>query len=141
MKKLISTDPANNYRVIDSVNISLPEEIRQKVETAHKVKKLWKDFGVKKRIKMLMPFYNEFLKSKKEIADLTTKEIGKPISETLDDLDWDQSYFKWFLENGERYLSDDITYKQNNFIHKIIYEPTGVTASIVPWNFPWGNAL
>ena len=141
MKKLISTNPAKNYQVIGSVSISTPEEIKQKVEEANRVKTVWKELGVAKRIKMLGPLYNEFLKRKKEIALLTTKEIGTPIKSVLEDLDWDQNYFRWFLENGEKYLSDEITYKDDKQIHKIVYEPIGVTAVIVPWNFPWGNFL
>ncbi len=90
---------------------------------------------------MILPLYNEFLKQKKEIAILATKEIGNPINDVLGDLEWDQSYFKWFLDYGEKYLSDEITYKDNKQIHKIVYEPLGVAAVIVPWNFPWANFL
>ncbi|OGK41554.1 hypothetical protein A3A46_01185 [Candidatus Roizmanbacteria bacterium RIFCSPLOWO2_01_FULL_37_13] len=141
MKKLTSTNPAKNYKVIGSVNNSTQSEIKHKVLAANKAKTLWKELGVEKRIKKLRPLYDEFLKRKKEIALLTTKEIGTPISNVLGDLEWDQDYFKWFLDNGEKCLSDEITYKDNKQTHKIVYEPIGVSAVIVPWNFPWGNFL
>lgn len=141
MNKLISTNPAQNYEVIGSVNISTHQEIKQKVSAANKAKTLWKELGVSKRIKILQPLYDEFIKRKKEIALLTSKEIGTPVNDALGDLEWDQNYFKWFLDNGEKYLSDEITYKDNKQTHKIIYEPIGVAAVIVPWNFPWANFL
>lgn len=141
MKKLISTNPAKNYEVIGSVNISTSQEIKQKVSAANKAKSTWKELGVAKRIKLLNPLYDEFIKRKKEIALLTSKEIGTPVNDALGDLEWDQGYFKWFLDNGEKYLSDEITYKDNKQTHKIIYEPIGVAAVIVPWNFPWANFL
>ena len=97
--------------------------------------------GVKKRTQMLRPIYHEFIKRKKEIALLTAKEIGTPVQNVLQDLNWDQDYFKWFLDNGEKYLTDEITYRDKNQTHKIVYEPIGVAAVIVPWNFPWGNFL
>lgn len=121
-EKLISTNPAKNYEAIGSVNISTLVEIKQKVTLAQKAKSSWKEMGVSKRIKYLQKLYAEFIKRKKEIANLITKEIGKPITETLDDLEWDQSYFKWFLDNGEKYLSDEITFRNDNQIHKIIFE-------------------
>lgn len=141
MAKLISTNPARKYEVIGSVNISTLQEIKQKVTEAQKAKKLWKDMGVKKRIELLKPLYSDFLKKKKDIANLVTQEIGKPITEAFDDLEWDQDYFKWYLDNGEKILSDETIYQDNNQTHKIIYEPIGVTAAIAPWNFPWGNFL
>src|SRR3989344_2086516 len=141
MKKLTSTNTAKNYKVIGSVNNSTQSEIKHKVLAANKAKTLWKELGVEKRIKKLRPLYDEFLKRKKEIALLTTKEIGTPITNAMDDLEWDQSYFKWFLDNGEKYLSDEITYQDSKQTHKIVYEPVGVAAVIVPWNFPWANFL
>src|SRR3989344_7054174 len=141
MKKLISTNPAKNYQVLGSVNISSPQEIKHKVESANKAKTLWKELGVSKRIKILRPLYNEFVKRKKDIALLTTREMGNPINDVLADLEWDQSYFNWFLDNGEKYLADEITYKDRKQTHKIIYDPIGVAAVIVPWNFPWANFL
>ena len=141
MKKLISTNPAKNYQVLGSVNISSPQEIKQKVVVANKAKTLWKELGVSKRIKMLQPLYDEFVKRKKDIALLTTREIGNPINDVLADLAWDQSYFKWFLDNGEKYLADEITFKDSKQTHKIIYDPIGLAAVIVPWNFPWSNFL
>src|SRR3989338_11594893 len=141
MKKLISTNPAKNYQVLGSVNISSPQEIKQKVVVANKAKTLWKELGVSKRIKMLQPLYDEFVKRKKDIALLTTREIGNPINDVLADLAWDQSYFKWFLDNGEKYLADEIAFKDSKQTHKIIYDPIGLAAVIVPWNFPWSNFL
>ena len=139
MNKLISTNPAKNYEVIGSVNVSALSEIKQKVEEANEAKKLWKEVGVKKRTQMLYPLFSEFLKRKKELAKLITKEIGKPITEILSGLKWDQGYLKWFLNNGVKFLADEISYKDSKQINKIIYEPIGVAAVIVPWNFPWGN--
>lgn len=141
MVKLISTNPAKNYQAIGSVKTSLKKEIKQKVAAAQKIKKHWKDLGAKKRTQFLEPLYKEFLKRKKEIARLVTKEIGKPIRESLDDLEWDDSYFKDFLKNGSKYLREEISYKDNNSFHRVTYEPLGVTAVIVPWNYPFANFL
>ncbi len=137
MSKLISTNPAKNYKTIGSVDVSTVEEIKKKIKEAQKAKALWKELGVKKRIELIRPIYGEFLKRKKELALLITREMGKPIRESLDDIEWVTSYFNWFLKNGERYLSDEVTFKDESSIHKIIYEPIGVAGVIVPWNFPF----
>ncbi|KKP65533.1 MAG: Aldehyde Dehydrogenase [Candidatus Roizmanbacteria bacterium GW2011_GWA2_35_19] len=141
MNKLISTNPARNYEKIGEVNISSLTEINEKVEKANEAKQLWKELGIKNRIKKLTPLYQIVEKRKKEIALLITKEIGKPIKEAIEDINWDLTYFKWYLENSEKYLGEEVTHKEGNSIHKVVYEPIGSVASIVPWNFPFGNFL
>ncbi len=143
MTKLISTNPAKNYEVIGFVNVSTPYEIKQKVAFAQKVKTYWKELGVAKRVKLLEPIYKRLIKDKDELAHLITKEIGKPIKQSLDDIEWDISFFKSWLENGAKYLKDEVTYEDQKQIHKIVYEPLGVAAAIAPWNYPcdmflWG---
>ena len=141
MKKLISTNPGKNYQVIGSVNVSSLKEIKEKVDAAQKVRILWKELGVEKRTELIRPLYKEFIKKRKEIAQLVTQEIGKPIKESLSDLDWDDVYFKDFLNQGPKYLVPEISYKNNNSSHQVVYEPIGVAAVIVPWNYPFANFL
>lgn len=137
MSKIVSTNPAKNYKVIGSVDVSSTKEIQKKVHFAQKARISWKELGVAKRIQLLWPIYREFVKEKNKLALLITREIGKPIKESLDDLDWDLSYFKFFLENGGKYLSDEVTFEDQKSIHKILFEPTGIAVVIVPWNFPF----
>lgn len=141
MNKLISTNPARNYEIIGEVTTSTIAEIKEKVDLANRAKKVWKDLGVRERVKKLTSFYKKVEGRKNEIALLITKEIGKPIKEAIEDIDWDLTYFKWYLDNGEKYLGDEATHKEGNVIHKVVYEPIGTVASIVPWNFPFGNFL
>jgi acyl-CoA reductase-like NAD-dependent aldehyde dehydrogenase len=141
MAKLVSTNPAKNYRKIGSVKVSSPQEIKRKVRLANRAKKFWKGLEVDQRTKLLKPLYKEVQKRKEEIALLTTREIGKSINESLSDFDWDFGYFNEFLKHGREYLKDEITHKEEKAIHKIVYEPIGTAAVIVPWNFPFANFL
>lgn len=141
MALLFSTNPAKNYKLLGSVEITPPQKVKQLVTKAQSKAIFWKELGVKKRTDMIRPLYKELIKKKKDMAFLTTKEIGKPLTESLSDLDWDEEYLKDFLNNGEKYLGDEITHKEDGIIHKIVYEPLGVAAVIVPWNFPFANFL
>jgi succinate-semialdehyde dehydrogenase/glutarate-semialdehyde dehydrogenase len=141
MVKLISTNPANNYEVLGEVEISTEKEIHDKVVQANKVKTEWKELGIKKRIELLKPICEEFKSRSDEIAELISKEMGKPISECLDESNGYVDEFKWFMENAESALKDEITHEDDKSIHKIVYEPFGVSAVITPWNFPFGMAV
>lgn len=138
MKKLISTNPAKDYKAIGEVAISSDKEIKRKVESANKAKLMWKELGIKKRIELLKPIFNEFVKRKKEISRLETQEVGKPIKESAPDVEDYLDQFKWYMDNAESALKEEITFKDNKSVHKIIYEPSGVVAVITPWNFPFG---
>lgn len=138
MKKLISRNPANNT-IVGEVAITSLAEIKRKVKEAHAVKKEWKALGAQKRAELLRPLLAIFEQHKAEIDLLTVREMGKPISECQDGSDL--NYFRHFLAEGPGYLADEMTFQNEKSLHKIVYEPRGVVASIVPWNFPLSNFL
>ncbi|MDP2649642.1 MAG: aldehyde dehydrogenase family protein [bacterium] len=138
MKKLISTNPARNYEPIGSVDISTLSEIRQKVAMAQKAKTLWKELGVIKRIEFLKSICEEFETRRDEISLLTTKETGRALKESKTAINDHLDKFKWFLDNAQSAISDEITHEDEKFLHKITYEPIGVAAVITPWNHPFG---
>ena len=138
MTKLISTNPSKAYENIGEVDISSDIEIDEKVKLANNAKLAWKELGVKKRIELLRPICEEFESRKNEFPQLITKEIGKPITESTNEANGFLEEFRWFLDNGEKFLADETTYEDEKSIHKIVYEPLGVAAVIVPWNFPFG---
>ncbi len=138
MAKLISTNPAKNYEVVGEVEVSTDEEISEKVNSANKAKIIWKEIGIEKRIELLKPILEDFKARADEIAVLATKETGRAISESKSVVNGHINKFKWFLDNAELALSEEITHEDDKSIHKIVYEPIGVAAVITPWNHPFG---
>lgn len=140
MKKIKSINPSNKT-VLGEIFASQPDEISEKVKNAHNAKHHWKAIGVKARINMLKPLENIFNDKKNKIAQLTSCEIGKPISESLDDFIGDFIYLNDFISNGEKYIEDEIVFQDGQAVHRVIYEPVGVVACIAPWNYPFGNFI
>ncbi|MBI3576508.1 aldehyde dehydrogenase family protein [Candidatus Gottesmanbacteria bacterium] len=138
MIKLISTNPAHNYRPIGSVSVSTTEEIKQKVTLAQKAKSKWKEIGVARRVGYIREIYNKLMEKKEEIIQLVTSETGKCLKDARSEVDRYGKNFQWFIENVETSLQDEVTYEDDKTIHKIIYEPLGVAAVIIPWNHPFG---
>ena len=137
---LQSVNPANLH-VIGEVAYSSHDDIVKKIKLAHQAKKIWKDFGIKKRIAILTPLIEAFKAREKDIISLTTREMGKIITESRNDFKTDFAYFEAFLREGPQYIEDEITFSQGKAVHRIIYEPRGVVACIVPWNFPLSNFI
>ncbi len=138
MAKLISTNPAKNYEAVGSVDISTPEEVKEKVAAANQAKIGWKELGVNKRIGYLQEIFQKFAEKKEEIVSLIIKETGKSRKDARSEWERYNNAFTWFLENAETSLQEEVTFEDEKSLHKIIYEPLGVTAVIIPWNHPYG---
>lgn len=139
MTKLVSTNPGKNYQVVGEVEVSSEQEIKSKVQKAHQTLDKWNELGLEGRVKLLKKVIDEFSKRKEDIALLETREMGMPISQSRMDVDEAVRYFNWYLENAKKFLESEVVYEDNSVIHKVFHEPIGVTAVIVPWNFPLSN--
>lgn len=140
--RITSTNPARDYIALDKVESSSPKEIEAKVVAAHKAKQTWKELGVKKRVELLRPIRDEFEKRTSEIAQLISTETGKAIAEATSEVDrYIHNDIDWFLDHAEEALSDYETLRDDESVHRVVYEPYGVAVSIAPWNYPFGMAV
>lgn len=141
MTKLISTNPGKNYEVVGKVEVSAEKEIKDKVQKAHQAQAKWAGLGVEERVKLLRKISIEFIKRKKELALLVTREMGMPITASRGEVDDGLRYFNWYLDNAHKYLSSEVIYEDKNITHKVFHEPIGVAAVIIPWNYPISNFI
>ena len=97
------------------------------------------DISLEQRV-LYIERLKDIIKSKKrEFAELITNEMGMPISESLSDIDSGLEYIEWYIDNVEKIIGDKITYEDEKEIDKIIFEPKGVVAVIIAWNFPFSS--
>lgn len=138
MTKIISTNPSTG-EVLGKVEVTSKEEITAKVNKAREALSDWKELGVQGRVKALRKVVEGYDKRKDEFAELTSKEMGMPISQSVHDVGGAIDYFNWYLDNAEAYLAPEVVYEDDETTHTVHYEPVGVVAAITPWNFPASN--
>lgn len=71
-----------------------------------------------------------------ELAEIMTREGGKPFVENRDEVDWTAACFDYYGEiarDSVGYLPAPIEAEQ---LALVIKEPVGTAACIVPWNYP-----
>lgn len=141
MSVLVSTNPADDYKPVGEVTVTSLDDITSTVTKAQLAKTAWKELGLEKRIALLQPIHDELDTRQEEIAQLICQEVGKPITQARNEAKGYCEEFQWFLDNAATALKDEVTFEDENSIHKIVYEPYGVAAVITPWNFPFGMAL
>jgi succinate-semialdehyde dehydrogenase/glutarate-semialdehyde dehydrogenase len=98
----------------------------------------WSEKDIDSRINIIKEFYDVILKNKLKIADSITKDINKPISQSLAEIDFNLEIFNWYFNNVKTAISDKVIHENENQISKIYYVPKGIYAVILPWNFPFG---
>lgn len=141
MKKLTSSNPSFSYKTVGTVNITTPDEITEKVTHARSAQPAWESLGLDGRISTLSTLRAIFKENHSELAEITSSEMGMPISQANGNIDAGLAYLDWYIENAKACLSPEISYADNDEINEIHYLPVGVIASIISWNFPFSIFL
>jgi len=115
------------------------ENINELVRKARDAFSDWKK-DIQKRADSLYAFADEIRKNKENLAVTATREMGKAIKESRSEIDKCAWTIEYYADNGKIFTSDEIV---NTDARKsvIIFEPIGVIGSIMPWNFPYWQAL
>ncbi len=69
------------------------------------------------------------------LAQLESRDVGKPIRQARADAAACARYFEFYGGAADKVMGDTIPY-QDGFTVFTLWEPHGVTAHIVPWNYP-----
>ncbi len=135
---ITSINPADGS-TLGSVPMSTKEDVVAKVAAARKAFPAWRDTPLTERLKCATQLRDLFIKHKQELAELTTKEMGMPITQSLFTVDRALAYMDWALENAESALAPVKTYETDTEINHVVQIPRGVLGAISPWNFPPSN--
>ena len=137
-RELTTINPATE-EVINTYEIMTKELISEKTKKAQKAFLDWKK-DMHKRADHIHDFAQELRKGKEELARTMTKEMGKAIKDARAEVEKCAWVMDYFADNGKNLLTDEVV---NTDARKstITFEPIGVVGSIMPWNFPYFQAL
>jgi len=120
---------------IAEIPITTPEELSASVERARRASFAWASTPAEERFACLVRVAEGIGRQEDELADLVTREMGKPRTDALGEV---QGYASSIAETLEEVriaiepesFGDDGT--------QVVRDPHGVVAAITPWNFPVG---
>ena len=136
--KLRTVNPATET-ILNEYDIMTKEQIDAKVKTSRTAFSEWRN-DIDKRVDFLYSFANELRKNLENLAKTATQEMGKAIKESRSEVEKCAWAIEYFADNGKIFASDEVV---NTDARKsiITLEPLGVIGSIMPWNFPYWQAL
>ena len=139
--ELESFNPATGER-IGSVPTITPQQVQGVVDDVAEVQPFWAQLSLAERAAYLRRAAQVLLDHSDEIAELITREQGKPRLEsyTMEVLPTVDA-LHWCADNGPKILArEPVRYPQLMMKQKksaFSYEPIGVVGVIAPWNYPW----
>ncbi|CZT47763.1 probable betaine aldehyde dehydrogenase [Rhynchosporium secalis] len=127
------------------VNPTTPEGLDRAIEKSQTAQEKWQYTTFSQRRQVLRCLLQHILNNQEEICRVACLDSGKTmIDATLGEILVTVEKLRWTLRHGEKALRPSsrptnllMMYKKN----KVTYEPLGVVAALVSWNYPFHNLL
>ncbi|MDI6525680.1 NAD-dependent succinate-semialdehyde dehydrogenase [Pseudomonas otitidis] len=111
-------------------------ETDQAIAAAQRALPAWRGLTAKARSQPLRRWAELMLAHQRELAELLSREQGKPLAEAIGEVVYAASFLEWFAEEARRVYGDVIPSHKADARIVVTKEPIGVVAAITPWNFP-----
>ena len=111
-------------------------EARVAIAAAHRAFPAWRATTAKERARLLRNWFELVMANQQALAEIMTREQGKPLAEARGEIGYAASFIEWFGEQAKRIDGDVIPSPNPDQRLIVTKEPVGVCAAITPWNFP-----
>ncbi|WP_455245012.1 aldehyde dehydrogenase family protein, partial [Petrachloros mirabilis] len=113
-----------------------PKEASAVVDACHKAFLEWRKVSFPERAQLIKRAAQILREHAMEYATLMTREMGKPISGALSEVEKCAWVCDYYAQNAQEFLKREIveTDAAKSFV---TFQPIGVVLAIMPWNFPF----
>lgn len=123
--------------VLETFDHATDQEILAAVDGAHEAFLSWRDTPIEERAKLVTRVAELFEERKDELAEIIATEMGKPVSEGLEEAEFSGDIFAYYADNGPKFAADEeipVEMDGKGYIQRL---PIGTLLGIMPWNFPY----
>jgi acyl-CoA reductase-like NAD-dependent aldehyde dehydrogenase len=140
MSNKIETINPSTGKIIATYDKISKEEVSRKVKNARLAFEKWEKVDIFERTAFMRSLGRVMRKNKDEYAKLITEEMGKPIRQSIAEIEKCAWVCDYYSEHAESFLRDELipTEFRKSFVS---FEPLGVVAGIMPWNFPFWQVM
>jgi succinate-semialdehyde dehydrogenase/glutarate-semialdehyde dehydrogenase len=134
-ERLTVRNPANGV-AIGTVPAMQEPDITAAVDAVAAAFDTWRRSLPHARATLLRNWFDLIQRHREELARILTREAGKPLTESLGEVDYASSYVEWYAEEARRGYGDVLPTHQLDKRLFVVREPVGPVAAITSWNFP-----
>lgn len=130
-----SFDPASG-ELLREVPVADADLVDQAVVSAQKaLSGKWADVTPAERSRILFRVAGNLRKDAQKLAEIESLDSGKPLREATGDIETAARYFEYYAGIADKMQGITIPLG-GDYVSMTEHEPVGVTAHIIPWNFP-----
>lgn len=111
-------------------------EVERKLATLSRGYHFWKHTSFKRRAEYIRAVSEALQKNREKAAELITGEMGKPISQSLSEIDKCVWVCEYYAKHAEEFLKP-VHIKTEAKKSYVRFDPTGIILAVMPWNFPF----
>lgn len=123
--------------VIADLEADTMETVFGKISKLRAGQKKWKKVSVDERLSLIVKFGELVQEHLEELAAILTKETGKPIQQSINEIKGAQNRVDHLKSAAKNWLQNEVMVAEGPTKEEIVYEPLGVIANISAWNFPY----
>jgi succinate-semialdehyde dehydrogenase/glutarate-semialdehyde dehydrogenase len=129
------TDPATGV-VIGRVADADAQDAADAVAAAAAAFDGWAAQTAYHRAEILLTAHRLMLERAEDLAELMTREQGKPLRMARNEVKYGADFLLWFAEEAKRVYGSTIPSSRADQRFTVLRQPVGVVAAITPWNYP-----
>ena len=122
--------------VIGQASKSSSSDVDKALRSAENGFQSWKNKPAWERAKIIRKIADLIRDRSDELAHWMTLEAGKPYADAIAEVNASADIFEWNAEETKRIYGQTVESRFENTRVLINYQPVGVVAALVPWNFP-----
>ncbi|WP_029056766.1 NAD-dependent succinate-semialdehyde dehydrogenase [Stappia stellulata] len=140
MARQIDTVNPATEEVIGTYRLMSDQEVATAVDDCHAAFEAWRLVSLEDRAAKISAIGRALRDNREDFAALMTKEVGKLIGDSRDEIDLCAAICDYTAENGPAELADEERAIPGG-TGIVTHAPTGVIYGIQPWNFPCYQAI
>ena len=112
------------------------QDAARAVDAASAALPAWMNETAYARSAVLYRAYQLMLEQQRELAELMTKEQGKPLKASMNEVKYAADFLLWFAEEAKRVYGETIPSARSDQRFLVQKQAVGVVAAVTPWNYP-----
>jgi succinate-semialdehyde dehydrogenase/glutarate-semialdehyde dehydrogenase len=128
-------DPATGETITD-VAAGTPADARDACDAAAAAQPAWAATPPRVRSEILRAAWQTLVDHAAELAELITREHGKPMADSMGEIGYAAEFFRWNAEETVRIRGSIGTAPSGDKKIIVHHPPMGVVVMVTPWNFP-----
>jgi acyl-CoA reductase-like NAD-dependent aldehyde dehydrogenase len=111
--------------------------VQRKAAAARAVQPAWAAVPMNERLAIVQRLRAAVVNEMDALAATLTREVGKPITQSKNELNGLLPRLDFFLEQAEAAVREEHVFNGGGMHEQITHAPLGVVANISAWNYPW----